>query len=61
MTSRLVLRVVGRNDRRERVEHLLLGIAAVDHLFRGAGLAADIVALHVSLLAVPISAFSRIR
>jgi hypothetical protein len=52
---------VGRQHRGERGEHLGLGIAAADHLLRGAGLAADVVALHVGLVAVPFSTLSRIR
>src|SRR5262245_18964586 len=48
--QQLVLRIIGRTDRREGIEHLLPGIAAAYHLFRGAGLAADVVALDVGLL-----------
>ena len=57
-----IARLVGRQDRHESGEQLGLGIAAVDHLFRRAGLAADIVARHVGLAwPVPFSTLSRIR
>src|SRR6266550_7266488 len=36
----LELRIVGRNNRGKRVQHLLLGIPPIDDLFRGAGFAA---------------------
>src|SRR5215831_12127978 len=42
-----VARLVGGQDRSEGGQHLDLRIAAADHLVRGAGLAADVVALHV--------------
>ena len=42
-----VARLIGRQHRGERGEHLGLGIAAAHHLVRGAGLAADVIALHV--------------
>src|SRR6266545_3516652 len=42
-----VARLVGRQHRGERGEHLGLGIAAADHFVRSSGLAADVVTLHV--------------
>src|SRR3954454_3249920 len=48
--QQLELGIVGGQDRGEGIQHLLLGIAAADHLFRGARLAADVVALDVCLL-----------
>ena len=42
-----IFRLVGRRDRHEGREHLVVGIAAVDDLLRGAGLAADVIALDV--------------
>ena len=44
-----VARLVGRQHRGEAGQQLGLGVAAVDHLLRGAGLAADIVAVDVGL------------
>ena len=44
-----IARLVGRQHRHEGGEQLGLGIAAVDHLFRGAGLAADVIARDVGL------------
>src|ERR1700757_4800792 len=42
-----VARLIGRQDRGEGGQHLGLRIAAADHPVRGAGLAADVIALHV--------------
>src|SRR5262249_26492198 len=42
-----VARLIGGQDRGEGGQHLGLRIAAADHLVRSAGLAADVIALHV--------------
>ena len=42
-----IFRLVGRRDRHEGGEHLVVGVAAADDLLRRAGLAADVIAVDV--------------